>query len=435
METTLVLLPIFLIVMIFLCFSSIFPPFSTKHPSVPPSARNLNVVTYIKKTSRVEAELAEARAAIREAIRIRNYTSDKEESFVPRGSVYRNPYAFHQSHIEMVKRLKIWVYKEGERPLVHVGPLKHIYSTEGQFISEFESGNSPFIAHRPDEAHMFFLPVSVVSIVNYIYMPITTYDRERLVRIFTDYINVVANKYTFWNRTGGADHFMLSCHDWAPEVSARDPELYKNLIRVLCNANSSEGFHPNRDVTLPELNLPPHGLTRRQQFNRPANNRTILAFFAGGGHGDIRKSMLYHWKDKDDEVQVHEYLPKGQDYNELMGKSKFCLCPSGYEVASPRVVESFYTGCVPVIISNSYVLPFSDVLDWSKFSVEIPVERMPEIKKILKGIPEKKYRIMQKRVLKLRRHFELNRPAEPFDMLHMVLHSIWLRRLNLRLQD
>ena len=44
----------------------------------------------------IEKGLARARAAIREAIRTRNYTSGKEETFIPRGDVYRNPYAFHQ---------------------------------------------------------------------------------------------------------------------------------------------------------------------------------------------------------------------------------------------------------------------------------------------------------------------------------------------------
>lgn len=208
---------------------------------------------------------------------------------------------------------------------------------------------------------------------------------------------------------------------------------------MLCNANRSEGFDPKRDVTLPELNLPSEGFRRQRRkkhFNqKPPDKRTILAFFAGGAHGTIRKILLQHWKDKDEEVQVHEYLPKGQDYSELMGRSKFCLCPSGFEVASPRVVESFYAGCVPVIISDHYVLPFSDVLDWTKFSVQISMEKIPEIKTILESIPEKEYLEMQMRVLKLRRHFELNRPAKPFDILHMVLHSIWLRRLNLVLQD
>ena len=114
----------------------------------------------------------------------------------------------------MEKRFKVWAYREGEQPLVHIGPMKHIYSMEGQFIDEFESGKSPFQAHNPEEAHAFFLPVSVAYIVEFIYKPITTYDRDRLVRIFADYVGVVANKYPFWNRSSGADHFMVSCHDW-----------------------------------------------------------------------------------------------------------------------------------------------------------------------------------------------------------------------------
>ncbi|XP_048228412.1 probable glycosyltransferase At5g20260 [Ricinus communis] len=332
----------------------------------------------------------------------------------------------------MMKRLKIWVYMEGERPMVHSGPMKNIYAIEGQFIDEMESGESPFIARHADEAHVFFLPVSVAHIVEYIYLPITSYDRDKLIRVFKDYVKVVADKYPFWNRSSGSDHFMLSCHDWAPEISQHDPELYKNLIKVICNANTSEGFLPTRDVTLPELNIPPGGFDHVHHC-LPSHKRRILAFFAGGAHGYIRKILLHHWKNKDDEVQVHEYLSKDEDYRKLMGQSKFCLCPSGYEVASPRIVESIYAGCIPVIISDHYNLPFSDVLDWSQISVQIPVEKIPEIKTILKGVSNDKYLRMQKRVRRVQRHFEINRPSKPFDVLHMVLHSVWLRRLDIRL--
>lgn len=218
----------------------------------------------------------------------------------------------------------------------------------------------------------------------------------------------------------------------APDVSAADPQLFKSFARVLCNANTSEGFQPIRDVSVPEIYLP-FGTLRPAHKGQPPENRRILAFFGGRAHGPIRQLLLKHWKDMDSDVQVHEYLPKGPDYIKTMGQTKYCLCPSGFEVASPRVAEAIYTGCVPVIISDSYCLPFSDVLKWSKFSVQIQVKRIPEIKRILQEIPHEKYLIMQKNVLKVQRHFVLNRPAKPFDVFHMVLHSVWLRRLNFAL--
>ncbi|KAJ4953376.1 hypothetical protein NE237_030208 [Protea cynaroides] len=390
----------------------------------------------VKSSSeKIEESLAKARAAIRKAIISQNYTSDKEEIFIPSGSIYRNPYGFHQSHIEMKKRFKVWTYREGDPPLVHDGPVNNIYASEGQFIDEMESELSPFAARHPDEAHAFFLPFSIANVIHFLYRPLVSFSREALQRFVMDYISVVSNKYPYWNRSSGADHFMVSCHDWAPDINEANPELFQYFIRVLCNANTSEGFRPRIDASLPEVNLLFGTLGMPGQGVSP-RNRSILAFFAGGSHGYIRKRILDRWKDKDKEIQVYEYLPKAdlhQNYQKLMGQSRFCLCPSGFEVASPRIVEAIYSGCVPVLISDHYELPFSDILDWSQFSVQIPVEKIPEIKAILQGIPERKYLRLYMRVRRVQRHFEIHRPSKPFDLIDMVLHSVWLRRLNFRL--
>ncbi|KAL2237345.1 UNVERIFIED_CONTAM: putative glycosyltransferase [Sesamum indicum] len=398
---------------------------------------------------RLEQGLARARAAIIEAARthrtydtpppLPNHDKNQTPTFIPTlsSSIYRNPYAFYQSYIEMEKRLKVWVYKEGEPPLFHRAPLKDIYSIEGHMMDELSNHLNPFVASNPDEANAFFLPLSVTNIIRYLYTPRLTYDRNPLQTVVTDYVRLLSTKYPYWNRSAGADHFFVGCHDWAPDVSTADPHLFKNLIRVLCNANSSEGFRPIRDVSLPEINVPPQALgppdLNQSLLHNINKYRTILAFFAGGPHGHVRRRLFKYWKDKDKDVQVHEYLPKNLNYFELMSRSKFCLCPSGYEVASPRLIESMHAGCVPVIISEGYVLPFSEVLDWRRFSVHIPVRRIAEMKKILEGVGREEYMEKQKEVMEVKKHFVMHRPPQPFDLLNMVLHSVWLRRLNVRL--
>ncbi|RXI02391.1 hypothetical protein DVH24_030320 [Malus domestica] len=133
-----------------LTFSS-SPTFSSSQSNFrQQTASNFNTTTLHKKskTERIEEELGIARAIIRKAILTKNVTSDRKETYIPRGSAYRIPYAFHQDG-EEVQDMEL----QGDLPMVHNGPATYIYSIEGQFIFEMESGPSPFVAQHPDEAH------------------------------------------------------------------------------------------------------------------------------------------------------------------------------------------------------------------------------------------------------------------------------------------
>ncbi|XP_057796711.1 probable glycosyltransferase At3g07620 isoform X2 [Salvia miltiorrhiza] len=388
-----------------------------------------------KNMGKIEADLATARALIKDAI-FKSRDSPplaQDADYVPRGKIYRNSYVFQRSYMLMEKIMKIYVYSEGEAPLFHYGPTKNIYSTEGIFIGLIESKSSHNLrTEDPNQAHLYFLPFSVVMILQHLFDPVER-DKAVLERVIGDYVAIISDKYPYWNRSLGADHFMLSCHDWGPRATWCVHHLYFTSIRALCNANTSEFFNPRKDVSFPEINLPTGDISGLTTTGSP--NRTVLAFFAGRLHGKIRPSIFKHWKDKDNDIIVWEEMPKDSkfSYKEMMERSKYCICPSGFEVASPRIVEAIYAECVPVLVSENYVLPFSDVLDWGKFSVRVSVAELPELKRILTEIGDDGYAELRRRVREVQRHFVVNDPPKRYDVFNMMLHSLWLRRLNLRI--
>lgn len=349
------------------------------------------------------------------------------------GPLYHNVSKFKKSYDLMEKIFKVYIYREGQKPYFHTAELKGIYASEGWFM-RLMGVNKQFVVRDPRKAHMFYLPYSVYELVKGMYVP-DSHNMHPLQLFLRDYVNMIAAKYPFWNRTKGADHFIVACHDWGPYTTREHPELMKNAVKALCNADLSEGyFVSGKDVSLPETNLHSVKQPPRNLGGNIASQRSILAFFAGNMHGRVRPVLLQYWKDKDDDMKIYELLParvaKKMSYAQHMKSSKYCICPMGYEVNSPRIVEAIYYGCVPVIIADNFVHPLNEVLNWNAFSITVAEKDIPKLKDILLNIPEKKYFSMQLRVKKVQKHFIWHRNPLRYDIFHMILHSIWLNRLN-----
>jgi hypothetical protein len=93
-----------------------------------------------------------------------------------------------------------------------------------------EHGVGKFRTNDPNAAHVYFLPFSVTWMVKYLYTP-SSYDMTPLKDFVSDYVKVVSMRYPFWNRTRGADHFMLACHDWVIcSISFSIPRI--NLLMI-----------------------------------------------------------------------------------------------------------------------------------------------------------------------------------------------------------
>ncbi|XP_072964879.1 probable glycosyltransferase At5g03795 [Typha angustifolia] len=347
--------------------------------------------------------------------------------------LFRNVSVFKRSYELMERILKVYIYKEGERPIFHTPELKGIYASEGWFMKLMERSKK-FVAKDPGKAHLFYLPYSSRQLEYALYVP----DSHTIIPLsifLKNYVNMLSAKYPFWNRTKGADHFFVACHDWGPYTTKLHDELRKKTIKALCNADISEGvFIRGKDVSLPEtfIRIPKKPL--RDIGGKPASRRSILAFFAGQMHGRVRPILLQYWSGKDEDMRIYGRLPKhvaGKlTYIQHMKSSKFCVCPMGYEVNSPRIVEAIYYECVPVIIADNFVLPFDDVLNWGAFSVVVLEKDIPKLKEILLGISPGQYVTMQMNVKRLQRHFLWHAKPEKYDIFHMILHNIWFNRLN-----
>ncbi|PRQ27519.1 putative xylogalacturonan beta-1,3-xylosyltransferase [Rosa chinensis] len=234
---------------------------------------------------------------------------------------------------------------EGERPIMHTPVLIGIYASEGWFMKQLQD-HKKFVTKDPQKAHLYYLPFSSLML------------EEKL--------HICSN---------------------------RNKKYMSKCIRSLCNADMKEGFVLCKDVSLPETNVHVKNPLRNLGSNRPSE-RSILAFFAGKMHGYVWPIVLQHWENKDPDMKIFGRLPRGKgnkNYVHHMKSSKYCICAKGYEVNSPRVVEAIFYECVPMIISDNFVPPFFEVLNWESFAVFVLEKDIPNLKKILLAIPEKRY--------------------------------------------
>ncbi|KAI9097750.1 hypothetical protein K1719_025521 [Acacia pycnantha] len=373
-----------------------------------------------RETSGVDQQVKQARLEIENAPII-----EKDSRF--NSPIYRNASIFKRSYELMEKMLKVYIYQDGDKPIFHEYLLDGIYASEGWFMKQMEA-NKQFVTQDPGKAHLFYIPFSSRLLQLTLYVK-NSHRRSNLIEYMRNYVDKIAAKHPFWNRTNGADHFVVACHDWAP-AETRGRML--NCIRALCNADIEVGFKIGKDVSLPETYVISAQNPVKNIGGNPPSQRPILAFFAGGLHGYLRPILLNYWENKEADMQISGPLPhvRGNvNYLQLMKSSKYCICARGHEVNSPRVVEAILNECIPVILSDNFVPPFFEVLNWEAFAVIVTEKDIPNLRNILLSISEENYLEMYKRVKQVQEHFLWHGEPVKYDLFHMILHSIWYNRL------
>ncbi|XP_033640929.1 exostosin-1-like [Asterias rubens] len=244
-------------------------------------------------------------------------------------------------------------------------------------------------------------------------------DRDVLSHEFVIDAQSKFRKLPYWN--GGRNHIIFNLYSgtW-PDYSE---ELGFDIEQaILAKASfTKQLFRPGFDISLPLFGKshPQKGGARGdlQANNFPVIRKYLLAFKGKrylSGIGSDTRNALYHinngydiillttcrhgkdwYKLKDVRCDHDNAEYEKHDYQILLHNSTFCLVPRGRRLGSFRFLESLQAACIPVILSNGWELPFSEVIDWKKASIEGDERLLLQIPSILRSINDERILLLR----------------------------------------
>ncbi|XP_072548522.1 exostosin-1a [Salminus brasiliensis] len=265
---------------------------------------------------------------------------------------------------------------------------------------------SRFYTSDPGQACLFVLSLD-------------TLDRDQLSPQYVHNLKAKVQSLSLWN--GGRNHLIFNLYSGTWPDYTEDLGFDIGQAMLAKASIGTENFRPNFDVSIP-LFSKDHPRTGGERgylkYNSIPPFRKYMLVFKGKryltGIGSDTRNALYHVHNSEDVVllttckhgkdwQKHKDARCDKDnaeydrydYKEMLHNSTFCLVPRGRRLGSFRFLEALQAACIPVMLSNGWELPFSEVIDWNTAAV-IGDERL------LLQIPSTVRSIHQDKILSLR---------------------------------
>lgn len=140
--------------------------------------------------------------------------------------------------------------------------------------------------------------------------------------------------------------------------------------------------------------------------NKPKIQRTILASFMGNiDIHPLRQRLKNAFAGVENTVVQSGAYRDYQDvirFQDLMRKSVFALCPRGFGTTSFRLTEAMDYGCIPVYISDTFSIPFEELIDIQDVCVMVTSDQVDKLPKKLQNIPQHEIDRLRENIKKYR---------------------------------
>lgn len=229
---------------------------------------------------------------------------------------------------------------------------------------------------------------------------------------------------------------------------------------IMAKASNSLARHrPGFDISLPLFShTHPCDESDVEPLNLTLGNRRYLVSFKGKryvfGTGSETRNQLYHidnnkdvlmlttcrhgkrWQESsDDRCDTDESRYDSFDFDDLMSQSTFCLTPRGRRLGSFRFLESLAKGCIPVVLSDGWVWPFADVIDWSKAALQVEEAWLPQVVDYLREIEGPVIEEMRRNCIKLYERYFSTTKKIVLNALEIIEMRIQNRVRRFRLHE
>ncbi|XP_004025264.4 exostosin-like 1 isoform X1 [Gorilla gorilla gorilla] len=212
-----------------------------------------------------------------------------------------------------------------------------------------------------------------------------------------------------WNR--GRNHLVLRLH---PAPCPRTFQLGQAMVAEA--SPTVDSFRPGFDVALPFL-PEAHPLRGgapgqlRQHSPQPGVALLALEEERGGWRTADTGSSACPWDGRCEQ----DPGPGQTQRQETLPNATFCLISGHRPEAALRFLQALQAGCIPVLLSPRWELPFSEVIDWTKAAI-VADERLPL--QVLAALQE----MSPARVLALRQQTQFLWDAY-FSSVEKVIHT------------